>query len=108
MAKNQQLHHPLHPGHRPMRRCSSQRHYGNSVAQSNAMARDWWLKAALQEHENAIKNLKLLDQEEGKTTPTLPSCATCGTNETTKRPLNACSQCHQPNDTLESRTQQRM
>ncbi len=67
---------------------------GNGVAQSNAMARKWWLKAALQEHEIAIKNLKMLDEQEGKTTPTLPCCATCGTPKTTRRPLNACSQCH--------------
>jgi TPR repeat protein len=67
---------------------------GNGVAQSNATARKWWLKAALQEHEMAIGNLKFLDQEEGKTTPTLPCCATCGTPKTTRRPLNTCSQCH--------------
>ena len=42
----------------------------------------------------AIKYLKVIDQEEGKTTPTLPCCATCGTPKTTRRPLNACSQCH--------------
>jgi len=67
---------------------------GKGVAQSNDMARKWFLKAALQEHELAIKYLKVLDQQEGKTTPTLPCCATCGTPKTTKRPLNACSQCH--------------
>jgi len=67
---------------------------GQGVAQSNDMARKWWLKAALQEDEGAIKNLKLLDQQEGKTTPTLPCCATCGTPKTTRRPLKACSQCH--------------
>jgi TPR repeat protein len=67
---------------------------GKGVAQSNDMARKWWLKAALQENENAIKNLKILDEQEGKTTPTLPCCATCGTAKTTKRPLHACSQCH--------------
>ena len=67
---------------------------GQGVAQSNAMARKWWLKAALQEDESAIKNLNMLDQKEGKTTPTLPCCANCGTNKTTRRPLNACSQCH--------------
>jgi TPR repeat protein len=67
---------------------------GLGVAQSNDMARKWWLKAALQENEEAIKNLKIIDQREGKTTPTLRCCATCGTPKTTKRPLNACSQCH--------------
>jgi TPR repeat protein len=67
---------------------------GQGVAQSNAMARKWFLKAALQEHEGAITNLNRLDEEEGKTTPTLPCCAACGTPKTTKRPLNACSHCH--------------
>jgi hypothetical protein len=66
---------------------------GKGVAQSNAMARKWWLKAALQEQEIAIKNLKILDEQEGKTTPTLPCCATCGTPKTTRRPLNNCSGC---------------
>jgi len=71
-------------------------HYyqGNGVAQSNDMARKWWLKAALQEHEKAIKWLKNLDEAEGKTTPTLPCCAACGTPKTTKRPFKLCSQCH--------------
>ena len=67
---------------------------GNGVAQSNDMARKRWLKAALQEDVDAIKNLKILDKQEGKTTPTLPCCAACGTPKTTKRPLHACSQCH--------------
>jgi len=69
-------------------------YHGQGVAQSNDMARKWWLKAALQEDADAIKNLKILDKQEGKTTPTLPCCAACGTPTTTKRPLNACSQCH--------------
>jgi hypothetical protein len=47
-----------------------------------------------QRDEGAIKDLKMLDEEEGKTTPTLPCCATCGTPKTTRRPLHACSQCH--------------
>ena len=66
---------------------------GQGVAQSNDMARKWWLKAALQEHEDAIKYLKELDEEEGKTTPTLPCCATCGTPKTTRRPLKICPKC---------------
>ena len=66
---------------------------GQGVAQSNAMARKWWLKAALQEDEAAINNLKRLDEEEGKTTPTLPCCAACGTPKATRRPLNICTRC---------------
>ena len=58
------------------------------------MARKWWLKAALQEHEPAIHNLKFVDEQEGKTTPTLPCCAACDTPKTTKRPLKSCNRCH--------------
>jgi len=67
--------------------------HGQGIAQSNDMARKWWLKAALQEYEGAIENLKVLDQHEGKTTPTLPCCAACGTPKTTRRPLNICTGC---------------
>jgi TPR repeat protein len=67
---------------------------GQGVAQSNDMAQKWWLKAALQEDQDAIQYLKRLDRQEGKTTPTLPCCANCGTPKTTRRPLHACSQCH--------------
>jgi len=67
---------------------------GEGTAQSNAMARKWFLKAALQEDELAIKYCKHLDEMEGKTTPTLPCCAACGTHETTRRPLKNCQQCH--------------
>jgi TPR repeat protein len=66
---------------------------GQGLAQSNAMARKWWLKAALQEDKNAIKNLRMLDEQEGKTTPTLPCCAACGTPKTTRRPLKNCTRC---------------
>jgi TPR repeat protein len=68
-------------------------YHGYGVAQSNAMARKWWLKAALQEHEPAINNIKFVDEQEGKTTPTLPCCAACGTPKTTRRPLNICTGC---------------
>ena len=67
---------------------------GVGVAQSNAMARKWWLKAALRENKNAIQNLKRLDKREGKTKPTLPCCAACGTNKTIRLPFKLCSQCH--------------
>jgi len=68
--------------------------HGQGVAQSNDMARKWWLKAALQGQETAIHNLKQLDEREGKTTPTLPCCAACGTHETTRCPLKTCTRCH--------------
>tara|TARA_B110000444_G_C18724394_1_gene540114 strand:+ start:534 stop:1037 length:504 start_codon:yes stop_codon:yes gene_type:complete len=51
--------------------------HGHGVVQSNDMARKWFLKAALQEHEKAIKILQLLDKQEGKTTPTHPALL-CG------------------------------
>jgi TPR repeat protein len=38
--------------------------HGQGVAQSNDKARKWWLKAALQEDEDAIEYLKILDQQE--------------------------------------------
>jgi TPR repeat protein len=69
-------------------------YHDNGVAQSNGMARKWWLKAALQENKVAIENLKIIDQQEGKTTPTLPCCAACGTHETTRCPLKSCNRCH--------------
>jgi hypothetical protein len=68
-------------------------YHGNGVAQSNDMSRKWWLEAALQGHEDAIKHLKIIDQQEGKTTPTLPCCAACGTHKTTRRPLKNCTRC---------------
>ena len=40
---------------------------GTGVTQSIDMARKWWLKAALQEDEDAIKALKIIDQQEGET-----------------------------------------
>jgi TPR repeat protein len=67
---------------------------GKLVAQSNDMAREWWLKAALEGHKGAIQHLQTLDQQEGKTTPTLPCCAACGTHETTRCPLKSCNRCH--------------
>jgi len=67
---------------------------GRGVAQSNAMARKWWLKAALEGRKNAINILEILDKREGKTTPTLPCCAACGTFKTTRCPLKNCKQCH--------------
>jgi hypothetical protein len=68
-------------------------YHGNGVAQSNDMSRKWWLEAALQGHEDSIKHLKIIDQQEGKTTPTLPCCAACGTHKTTRRPLKNCTRC---------------
>ena len=61
---------------------------GDGIEQSNSKAREWWTNAAAQGHENAITNLKILDEREGlKSTTTPPpevvdaniiSCSTCG------------------------------
>ena len=40
---------------------------GTAVEQSFTKAREWWVKAAKQGQEHAIKNLKMLDEQEGRT-----------------------------------------
>merc|ERR1712166_990448 len=66
---------------------------GKGIEQSNSKAREWWTKAAAQGNEDAIKYLKILDEEERiqSTTTTPPpevidpniiSCSTCGKQQT--------------------------
>ena len=43
---------------------------GQGVDQSNELAREWWTKAANEGNEVAIGNLKILDEEEGKSATT--------------------------------------
>ena len=43
---------------------------GKGVEQSDELAREWLTKAAAQGNEVAIKNFQILDEAEGKTTPT--------------------------------------
>jgi TPR repeat protein len=70
-------------------------HYQGSVAdQSNELARAWWIKAAVQDEENALKALQDLDQMEGRTTPTILCCSTCGKPKTPLRPMHPCKLCH--------------
>ena len=56
-------------------------YYGQGVKQSFETARGWWMKAAEQGEENAIEGLQILDEIEGRTTPSfIPKpleCANC-------------------------------
>jgi len=71
-------------------------HYynGNGVDQSNELGRAWWIKAAVQDHETALQCLQQLDKHEGRTTPTILCCSTCGKPKTPLRPLHPCKLCH--------------
>ena len=64
------------------------------VGQSDELAREWWIKAAVQDHETALQMLQLLDKGEGRTTPTILCCSTCGKPKTPLRPLYPCKLCH--------------
>jgi TPR repeat protein len=67
---------------------------GEGVDKSIKLAREWWIKAALQDHETALQQLQQLDKEEGRTTPTILCCSTCGKPKTPLRPLKPCKLCH--------------
>jgi len=66
---------------------------GNGVDQSYELAREWWIKAAVQDHETALQYLQELDEEEGRTIPTILCCSTCGKPKTPLRPLHPCKLC---------------
>jgi len=61
--------------------------------QSNERAREWFIKAAYQDHEGALHCLQELDKIEGRTTPTILCCSTCGKPKTPLRPLHPCKLC---------------
>jgi TPR repeat protein len=67
---------------------------GECVDQSLELAREWWIKAAMQDHEQALQYLQELDKDEGRTTPTILCCSTCGKPKTPLRPLHPCKLCH--------------
>jgi len=67
---------------------------GEGVDQSYDLAREWFIKAAVQDHENALKALQILDKQEGRTTPTILCCSTCGKPKKPLRPLYPCKLCH--------------
>jgi len=56
----------------------------NGVKKDTTKAREWWTKAAAQGHEHAIKNLKILDKEEGQTTTASTSTSSFSSEEKTK------------------------
>jgi TPR repeat protein len=66
---------------------------GVGVAQSFELARAWWIKAAVQDNDGALQNLQGLDKYEGRTTPTINCCSTCGKPKTTLRPMHPCKLC---------------
>jgi TPR repeat protein len=76
---------------------------GHGVDQSNALAREWWAKAANEGLKEAIENLELLDEEEGKSTtttaptttaPPLPiSCSSCNTPQPSGNTFQKCKGC---------------
>jgi TPR repeat protein len=41
---------------------------GKGVDQSDELAREWWIKAAVQDDERALQNLQILDKQEGQNT----------------------------------------
>ena len=67
---------------------------GVGVAQSFELAREWFIKAVVQDHEGALQLLQMVDKREGRTTPTILCCSTCGKPKTPLRPLKPCKLCH--------------
>jgi len=67
---------------------------GEGIGQSFERAREWWVKAAVQDDETALRYLQMLDKHEGRTTPTILCCTTCGKPKTPLRPLHPCKLCH--------------
>jgi hypothetical protein len=66
---------------------------GEGVVQSFELAREWYIKAAVQDNETALQNIQGLDKYEGRTTPTILCCSTCGKPKTPLRPLHPCKLC---------------
>ena len=69
---------------------------GNGVKRDLKKAREWWNKAASQGHEDAIKNLKILNKEEGRTTTASTSSSSSETNTSNKSSIVCCSTCQTP------------
>jgi TPR repeat protein len=72
---------------------------GDGIEQSYSKARELWTKAAAQGHENAITNLKIMNEQERVKTITTPpevvdlniiSCSTCGKKQTKDFRLKKC------------------
>ena len=67
---------------------------GDGFEQSFELAREWFIKAVVQDQEDALTALQILDKQEGRTTPTILCCSTCGKPKTPLRPLHPCKLCH--------------
>jgi len=72
---------------------------GQGVERSIEAAREWWIKAAEQGNDVAIKGLQIIDEQEGRTTPSfIPNpfeCAFCyRPHDPPEHKLNACARCH--------------
>ena len=72
---------------------------GQGVEQSDETARGWLIKAAEQGDENAIISLQMLDEDEGRTTPSfIPKpfeCAECfRPHDPPEHKLRPCNGCH--------------
>jgi TPR repeat protein len=67
---------------------------GEGIEVSYERARAWWIQAAVQDQEDALQHLQKLDQIEGRTTPTILCCSTCGKPKTPLRALKPCKLCH--------------
>jgi len=65
---------------------------GTGVEQSDTDAREWWINAAKQGFERAIRNLKMLDEEEGIKT-------TSSSSNFTDNSAVLCSKCNKPAQT---------
>ena len=73
---------------------------GQGVDQSLTKARDWFTKAASQGNKDAIFSLKLLDEQEGRTTTSSSTvtdnttfCSYCNKPEPTNKKFNRCKRC---------------
>jgi len=64
---------------------------GQGVEKSIETAREWWMKAAEQGEESSIRELQVLDKQEGRTTPSF-----------IPKPLE-CATCYRPHDPPEHR-----
>ena len=66
---------------------------GLGVERSIETGRELWIKAAHQGYKDAIKNLQIIDEAEGRTTPSFTPpkrCSTCDTPETPTHKINDC------------------
>ena len=66
---------------------------GQGVEQSNETARAWLIKAAEQGYEKAIKGLQMLDEAEGRTTPSFTPPKRCSTCDAPKRSTHKLKNC---------------